>query len=76
MSRFQKNDVVQFNENHKWCGSIGIVDEVKEIDNNVRYMVGIPIPEKGTALIFVRESENALEYIGKAVMINNFEEEE
>lgn len=69
MSRFNKNDVVQFNENHKWCGCIGIILEVKECNDDVRYMVGIPIPEKGTAFIFVMEKENTIEYIGQAVMI-------
>jgi len=25
-----KNEVVQFNEKHKWCGCLGIVEEVKK----------------------------------------------
>ena len=34
-------DVVQFNENHKWCGCLGIITEVKDCgDNGIRYMVG------------------------------------
>ena len=24
-------DVVQFNENHEWCGCFGIIEEIKEI---------------------------------------------
>lgn len=63
------NDVVQFNENHKWCGSLGIIRETKQFDNDVRYMVGVPAPMQGTAFIFVAESENAIEYIGKAKLI-------
>ena len=65
---FKKNDVVQFNENHKWCGCLGIVNEIKQCDNDTRYMVGIPIPQQGTAFIFVMESENAIELIGKAIL--------
>lgn len=43
-----KNEAVQFNEKHKWCGCLGIVEEVKKN----RIMVGVPVPEKGTAYIF------------------------
>lgn len=64
------NDVVQFNENHKWCGCLGIVREIKDCgENGIRYMIGIPEPQQGTAFIYVMESENAIEKIGKAVLI-------
>lgn len=71
-------DVVQFNENHKWCGSLGIIRKKKEIHNNnlkvdsandIRYMIGVPIPEKGTAYIYVLQSEFAIEYIGRAKLV-------
>ena len=65
----KKNDVVQFNENHKWCGCLGIITEAKKCGNDVRYMVGVPMPEQGTAYIFTMESANEVEYIGKAVMV-------
>ena len=71
-------DVVQFNERHKWCGSLGIVEEVKDYAEEpmmVRYMVGVPMPQQGTAYIFVMASEMAIEYIGKAVMVPRKEEE-
>ena len=61
-------DVVQFNEKHKWCGSLGIITEVKECKDDIRYMVGVSIPQQGTAYIFVMLSENAIELIGKAVL--------
>lgn len=76
----EKDDVIQFNENHKWCGCLGIIREVKTcqvretiepsdtIKVDIRYMVGVPIPQQGTAFIYVMESENALEKIGKAVL--------
>lgn len=61
-------DVIQFNENHKWCGSLGIITEIKQCGEDMRYQIGVPMPMQGTAFIFVMESEYAIEYIGKAVM--------
>ena len=64
------NDVVQFNENHKWCGSLGIITEVKNCGKNeIRYQVGVPIPLKGTAYIFVMDNEISIEYVGRANLI-------
>lgn len=71
----KKGDVVQFNENHKWIGSLGIITEVKDCGNDIRYMVGVPAPMQGTAFIFIMESENAIEYIGEAVLTLKDEEE-
>ena len=67
--------VVQFNENHKWLGSLGIITEVKKCGDDTRYMVGVPAPMQGIAFIFVMESENAIEYIGKAVLTLKDEED-
>ena len=64
----KKGSVVQFNENHKWLGSLGIITEVKKCGDDTRYMVGVPAPMQGTAFIFIMESENAIEYIGEAVL--------
>ena len=58
-----KGDVVQFNEKHKWCGCIGIITEVKQS----RIMVGVPVPEQGTAWVFCKPEE--VEYIGRAVVV-------
>lgn len=64
------NDVVQFNENHKWCGCLGIIDEIKDCgQNGIRYMVGVPMPQQGTAYIFVMSTENAIERIGRAILV-------
>lgn len=71
VQEFQKHDVVQFNENHKWCGSLGIITRVKSLEDDTKYMVAVPIPEKGIAYIFVLESENAIEYIGRAVLTDS-----
>lgn len=70
---YKVGDVVQFNENHKWCGSLGIVVDK---DNYDRYMIGVPIPEKGTAYIFVNERDNVIEYVSKAVLMAKEVEEE
>ena len=70
MSKFQINNVVQFTENHKWCGCFGFVDEIKECGDDIRYMIGVPIPEQGTAFIFSMESENDFKYIGTPVMVS------
>lgn len=72
MTKLKQNDVVQFNEkneNHKWCGALGIVNEVKELKNDTKHLIGVPIPEAtsvSTAYIFVMASDMALELIGVA----------
>ena len=63
------NDVVQFTENHKWCGCLGIISEIKQLNNDIKYMIGVPIPQQGTAYIFSMASDQEFEYIGKAVMV-------
>lgn len=60
----KKNDVVQFIEGHKWCGCLGIVVKVRQ---SGRVMVGVPIPQKGTAYMLAQPYE--VELIGRAVMI-------
>ena len=65
--QFLINDVVQFNENHKWCGCLGMIIEIKgRYSETCKYLVGIPTPEKGTAYAFAENYE--IEYIGKAVL--------
>ena len=63
----RENDVVQFTESHKWCGCLGIVDEVR----SDRIMVGVPMPSNdskaSTAYVFCKESD--FEVIGQAVMV-------
>lgn len=61
--------VVQFNERHKWTGSLGIITKKVILKDGIRYMVAVPIPQRGTAYIFVMDSENAIEKIGKAILI-------
>jgi len=64
-----ENAIVQFTENHKWCGCLGIVTEVKDCGDDRRFMIGVPMPERGTAYIYSMESENEFEWCGTAVLI-------
>ena len=69
IAKLKLNDVVQFNENHKWCGVLGIVDEVKELEKDIKYLIGVPVPSDdgvSTAYIFVMQSDMALDRIGAA----------
>ena len=69
-------DVVQFNENHEWQGCLGIIREVKDCkENGIRYMVGVPIPQQGTAFIYAMDNEEEIEYVGKAVLVLKDEED-
>lgn len=70
------NDVIQFNENHKWRGCLGIITEKKEIQDDIRYMIAVPMPQQGTAFIYVLQSEFAMECIGRAVLTPRSEENE
>lgn len=74
----EKGDVIQFNENHKWCGVLGIIEEVKPIHNekvnadgvnDFRYMVAVPVPRKGTSYIYVAGAEHSIELIGRAILV-------
>lgn len=62
------NDIVLFNERHKWCGCLGIITEIK----GERIMVGVPIPQQGIAYIFCKEDD--IDYIGKAMLTERREE--
>ncbi len=76
MRNFKLDDVVQFTENHKWCGCFGYINEIKKYDNDVRYLIGVPVPESGTAFIFSMESKNEFEYVGDSVLVPLRAEEE
>ena len=61
VKKFVVGQVVQFNETHKWCGCFGFVNEVKDCGNDTRYMIGVPVPQQGTAYIFTMESKREIE---------------
>lgn len=69
-------DVVQFNEKHKWRGCLGIVEEMTSSGDDVRYLIGVPVPQQGTAYIFSMGSEREFDYIGKAVLVSGNKENE
>ena len=76
MRRLEIGDVVQFIENHKWRGCLGIVEEIKDCGDDIRYLIGVPIPQQGVAYIFSMWNANEFEYIGPAVLVPASEEEE
>lgn len=65
--RMKVNDVVQFNEKHKWCGCLGIITEDKGEGHPRRFMIGVPVPQQGTAYIF--DDGSCIERIGDAVFV-------
>lgn len=67
-----ENDVVQFIENHKWCGCLGIVSEIK----SDKIMVGVPIPEQGIAYIFCKNEDIELVGISVFEFANKEDEDE
>lgn len=68
MMFYHVGDAIQFNENHQWTGCFGIIDEAKEVENDARYLVAVPMPSENgkTAFVYVNESEDAMCYIGRA----------
>ena len=67
---FAVGDVVQFNENHKWRGCIGIIEEVKPLgSDNEKYLIGIPAPQGGVIYAFSVKSEAEIDYIGHALYV-------
>ena len=76
MRRFNVGDVVQFKKKHKWAGCFGYIHQVKQCCGDEKYMVGVPVPERGTAYIFTMYSAGEIEYIGKAVLMPTDEEDD
>ena len=84
MRLFQVGEVIQFNENHKWCGCFGTIAEVKAYeDGSVRYMIEVPhiTSEEGIvhvypAYIFVSSEDRAIEYIGPAIFMTRSTDDE
>lgn len=58
----------------KWMCKYHIVFTPK-YRRKVIYMVGVPMPEQGTAYIFSMGSANELEHIGRAVLVEANEDE-
>lgn len=75
MADLKIGDVVQFNEKHKWCGCLGFINRVKQCGNDVRYMIGVPVPQQGTAYIFSMRSAKEVEHIGTALFMPKEDED-
>lgn len=67
---FKKNDVVQFTSSHKWHGCFGTVEEIRKNGCDTQYLVGVPIPKRGTAYILASEDGKSLRRIGKVSVSN------
>lgn len=69
--KIRKNDVVQFTEDHKWRGCLGIVSEVKILaEGKTRYMIGVPMPSNdgNTSMAYIFDDGANIERIGAAVL--------
>lgn len=66
----EKKTVIQFNENHKWCGCFGYIHSLKA---QKYYMIAVPIPsnekEKGTNTAFIYAGKEDFDVIGKTDLI-------
>lgn len=72
--KIRKNDVVQFTENHKWRGCLGIVSEMQDYpDGSTRYMIGVPLPSNDgkASMAYIIDDGSNIEYIGVAVLIES-----
>lgn len=75
MSVLHIGDVVQFNNNHKWCGCFGYIDEIKEMPDDTRYTIAIPFPGNEIAVIYSLISDAEFDYIGHAALLPSKVEE-
>ena len=66
------NDVIQFIEKHKWRGCLGIIEEDKGEGHPRRFMIGVPVPQQGTAYIF--DDGSGIERVGEAILVYRDEE--
>ncbi len=73
---FKIHDVVQFTEKHKWCGCLGPISKIKPCGDDIKYLVGVQVPQGGIAYIFTMQSDNDIEYIGEAVIVTVEEDED
>ena len=74
--KIRKKDVVQFTENHRWCGCLGIVSEVKKLPGGkTRYMIGVPMPSNDgkTSTAYIFDDGSNIERIGAAILVQSEE---
>ena len=49
----KQNEIVVFSENHKWVGTIGYIEEIKES----KYLIAIPDPTQKVVFIFIKKED-------------------
>lgn len=72
--KIRKNDVVQFTENHKWRGCLGIVSKMQDYpDGSARYMIGVPLPSNDgkASMAYIFDDGANIERIGAAVLVES-----
>ena len=73
---FKIGDVIQFTENHKWAGAFGFISKVRPSSEDIKYLIGVPMPDQGIAYIFSYESKNEFEKVGEAILMPVSDEED
>ncbi len=72
LAQVSEGDVIQFNENHKWCGALAIVTEVKPVNGDIKIMAGVPMLKNdgvnGTAYIYTMQSAGEFDVVGRAAL--------
>ena len=80
LAKVSVGDIIQFTEDHKWCGALAVVVEVKPVEGDIKIMAGVPILEddkvEGTAYIYTMQSAEEFEPVGRAVLVPQAPEEE
>lgn len=63
MSKIEINDVVRFNEKHRFRGCFGIVRTINDAGRAKFYDVAVPVPESGSE--FTVATRKQIEKVGK-----------
>ena len=80
--RSLRGTVVQFNENHKWRGRLGFIEEAEKCGEDYRFMICCTCPNNKThcdsVYIFSMASKNEFEPLtnGQCVLMPPKEEED
>lgn len=74
-NNYRIGQIIQFNEKHKWCGTLGFIEQAKKCDDDCRVMIGCTIPNNqttcDTAYIFSMASKKEFEVLsdGQAALM-------
>ena len=70
-----KGDLVQFELGHKWEACIGIINQVKTCGDDFKCLIGVPVPQQGTAFIFSMYNDNEFKVVGRSLFLLSDDEE-